>query len=171
MNFQREDTDYQNFSRPTEFKPNTISYSQNTTNYDVKNTASHYYNEEKVSPSKYVWIRPHWLVEKCSIVEDTNFQTLIVCMILVNTVQMGVATLDFVTDYGNTFDLFHQVDIIFMLFFSVEIAMQFMYRGTSLFENPWLTFDVLIVTLTWVIILIPAFIEFRAIRIFRLIVK
>ncbi len=110
-------------------------------------------------------------VEKCSIVEEGYFQGIIVTLIVLNSFQMGIATMDFVTDYPNTWELFHRVDILFMTIFTIEISMQFIYKGTALFKDVWLSSDLVLIFLTWIVVVIPWFREFRVLGAFRLIVK
>lgn len=112
-----------------------------------------------------------WIVAKCSIVEKAYFKNFIVALVVINTIQLGVATMDFVTDYDYTCQLFHRIDLLFMTIFTIEIAMQFAHRGRALFDNVWLTSDFVLVALTWVLIMIPNFREFRVLRAFRLILK
>lgn len=150
------------------------TYGSDNRNESLHETVRHFNHEKKL---QYASSKLHrniccpWLIQICSIVENKFFKAFIVCMIIVNTVHMGVATLDFVTDYDNTYWLFHTIDIYFMFFFTMEIVMQLIYHGMRLFRNPWQSFDVSLVVLTWIFMVLPTFHEFRAIRVFRLVVK
>ncbi len=133
------------------------------------NSNDQFYQPQKERNSRQTFY--DWLVEKSSIVDNDYFQGFIVFAIIVNTILMGVSTLDFVTDYSHTWMLFHQIDTLFMFLFTIEMAMEFMYRGKALFNDPWLTFDFGIILLTWIFIIVPLFHDFRGLRALRLIVK
>ena len=167
MYFQHHQPEYNDYVKAQDHKGEFDDYNrQQTIRHFNKN------NEKEVSlPSIYKYNFSDWVHDQCRVVGKDSFQGLIVTLVVINTIQLGIATMDFVTDYSHTSELFHRVDILFMMVFTTEIAMQFGYRGKALFRDIWLTADVVLVGLTWVLILIPFFREFRVLRAFRLIVK
>lgn len=179
QHFVPDAADYKNYEHNND---NNETNQKGVNNYDDdSNTIRHFNsNDPYYQPSKeYKEYKEYnseqtfydWLVEKSSIVDNEYFQGFIVFAIMINTILMGVSTLDFVTDYSHTWMLFHQIDTLFMFLFTLEMAMEFMYRGKALFNDPWLTFDVGIVLLTWTFIIVPLFHDFRGLRALRLIVK
>lgn len=101
------------------------------------------------------------------IVNDSKVQMVIVAMIAVNAVMMGLATFDFVKSDPQVADIFELVDQIFLIVFTVELAMQLIYHGLSLFLDGWLVFDFVIIVVSWSfssVQIIRAFRIFRALR-------
>ncbi len=102
------------------------------------------------------------------IVNHPKVQMLIIVLIVVNAVMMGIATFDFVTENPAVDHAFEKTDWAFLLIFTIELGMQFIYRGYTLFMDGWLVFDFLIVVLSWAFAslqIIRAFRIFRALRI------
>ena len=97
-------------------------------------------------------------------VEHPHIQLGIVALILLNAILMGVATFDFVTDDPHVERIFAQMDRTFLCIFTFELLLHFIYRGMSLFIDGWLTFDFIIVVLSWSL---ESFQIIRAFRIFR----
>jgi Ion transport protein len=76
-------------------------------------------------------------------------QNIIVAMIIVNSLFLGVATCDFVYNSGRVSHIFNVIDTSFLVVFTVELVFQFFYRGVSLFKDGWLTFDFIIIVMSW----------------------
>ena len=84
------------------------------------------------------------------VVNNDKVQFLIVCLIVVNALLMGVATLDFVTGSEQVSKWFENTDTAFLIVFTVEIAMQLIYRGLwHVLTDAWLCFDFIIVVASW----------------------
>ena len=102
------------------------------------------------------------------IVNHPKVQYLIIALIIVNAVMMGVATFDFVTENTEVDHAFEVTDAVFLWIFTIELAMQLIYRGYTLFLDSWLVFDFVIVVLSWALDglqVVRAFRIFRALRI------
>mmetsp|Transcript_33023 Transcript_33023/g.48453 ORF Transcript_33023/g.48453 Transcript_33023/m.48453 type:complete len:369 (+) Transcript_33023:265-1371(+) len=99
-----------------------------------------------------------------TVVKDVRFMRLVVFMIIINSVMMGIATFDFVTDDPDVNQAFESVDFAFLIFFTIELGLQFIHRGLSLFSNRWLTFDFIVVAFSW---MSASFMILRTLRIFR----
>lgn len=98
------------------------------------------------------------------IVNHSRVRTLIILLIIINAVMMGVATFDFVDDNPKVSKAFEVTDLVFLVIFTVELAMQLVYHGYKLFLDGWLFFDFVIVILSWSL---SQFQIIRAFRIFR----
>jgi Ion transport protein len=101
------------------------------------------------------------------IVNREKFQLFIVFLIAVNAVMMGVATFDFVQLDPPVYSAFEITDTVFLIIFTVELAMQLIYHGPRLFLDGWLVFDFVIIILSWALSslqIIRAFRIFRALR-------
>lgn len=106
------------------------------------------------------------------IVEHKVFQLCILILIVINAGMMGISTFDFVRGDDNVERIFDNIDLAFLIIFTVEISLQFIYHGFELFFDGWLVFDFAVVSLSW--IMGPYFLErnnsvriFRSFRIFR----
>ena len=101
------------------------------------------------------------------IVNDDRVQLLIVIMISVNAIMMGLATFDFVSQNPAVDAAFEKTDQAFLIIFTIELGMQFIYHGFRLFLDGWLVFDFIIILLSWTFAsaqIIRAFRIFRALR-------
>ena len=122
--------------------------------------------------------RPTWIKESLRglkkfrlvmgrIVNDDRVQLLIVIMISVNAIMMGLATFDFVSKNPAVDAAFEKTDQAFLIIFTIELGMQFIYHGFRLFLDGWLVFDFIIILLSWAFAsaqIIRAFRIFRALR-------
>jgi len=101
------------------------------------------------------------------IVNDDRVQILIVLMISINAIMMGLATFDFVSKNPQVDAAFEKTDTAFLIIFTIELCMQFIYHGFRLFLDGWLVFDFIIILLSWAFAsaqIIRAFRIFRALR-------
>lgn len=105
------------------------------------------------------------------IVNDERVQAFIIFLIIVNAVMMGVATFDFVTDDPEVSDIFEVVDLVFLIIFTVELALQFIYHLWRLFVDGWLLFDFIIIMMSWVFSDVQIIRSFRIFRALRLITR
>ena len=105
---------------------------------------------------------------KCgAIVNHPWMQVFIVLLIVVNAIMIGIGTFDFVTDDPRLDHIFQTVDRTFLIIFTIELVMQFIYRGFQLVLDGWLVFDLIIIVMSWAfesVQIIRAFRIFRALR-------
>lgn len=102
------------------------------------------------------------------VVNHPTVQLFIIVLIVVNAVMMGIATFDFVTDNPQVDMAFEKTDLVFLIIFTIELCMQFIFLGYKLFMDGWLVFDFVIIVLSWAfnsLQIIRAFRIFRALRI------
>lgn len=105
------------------------------------------------------------------IVEHGHFQMFIILLILINAIMMGVATFDFVSESESVKQAFEIVDRVFLIIFTVELGLQFCYRGIKLFTDGWLVFDFIIVLMSWSLESLQIVRTFRVFRALRLITR
>jgi hypothetical protein len=101
------------------------------------------------------------------LVNNTRVQFLIVLLIVINAAMMGVATYDFVKKDPDMDAAFEKIDETFLIIFTVELCMQFVYLGWRLVLDGWLLFDLIIILTSWSfssVQIIRAFRIFRALR-------
>jgi hypothetical protein len=82
-------------------------------------------------------------------VNHPRVQLSIIFLIVINSVIMGVSTFDFVTENPTVTAAFNNTDLGFLVVFTIELMMQFIYRGYSLFKDGWLVFDFVIILVSW----------------------
>jgi hypothetical protein len=102
------------------------------------------------------------------IVNHHNVQLGIILLIVINAIMMGIATFDFVSENASVDNVFEKTDLAFLIIFTIELSMQLIYHGWTLFKDGWLVFDFIIVVLSWSFAslqIIRAFRIFRALRI------
>jgi hypothetical protein len=104
-------------------------------------------------------------------VTNNVVQTMIVILIVINSLLLGVATSSFVYNSTHISDIFNIVDTIFLSIFTAEILLQLFYRGLSLFHDGWLTFDFIIIVFCWSLQSIQVIRAFRIFRALRLVTR
>mmetsp|Transcript_16051 Transcript_16051/g.44974 ORF Transcript_16051/g.44974 Transcript_16051/m.44974 type:complete len:770 (-) Transcript_16051:1028-3337(-) len=116
---------------------------------------------------------PLWKVRMLvgQVVNHEYMQLFIIFLIVLNAIFMGVATFDFVTEDPETDRAFDRIDQVFLVVFTVEIAAQLFYLGSTLFSDGWLIFDLLIVIISWSFEGLQIVRAFRVFRAFRLITR
>ena len=103
------------------------------------------------------------------VVSHENFQGFVVFLITLNSITMGISTFDFVTDHGPTAVAFEIIDQSFLVLFTAELVLEFVYHGLALFLDGWLVFDFLIVVLSWSVSHLSIIRAFRIFRTLRLV--
>jgi Ion transport protein len=103
------------------------------------------------------------------IVNDQRFDIFIIAMITINSLLSGINTFDFIENNPNASQAFRIMDMSFLVIFTVELWMQFMYRGYNLFFDGWLRFDLLIVVMSWALETVSVLrqMRLRSLRVFR----
>merc|ERR1712157_364282 len=66
---------------------------------------------------------------------------------------------------------FNFSDKVFLIIFTIELVMQIIYHGFALFLDGWLTFDFVIVILSWVFNSMQGIRAFRIFRALRLVAR
>jgi len=96
------------------------------------------------------------------IVNHKQVQLFIVLLIGINAIMLGIGTFDFVTDNPHIDGAFELCDRIFLIVFTFELFMQFMYLGWRIILDGWLVFDLVIILTSW------SFSEAQIVRAFRI---
>ena len=104
-------------------------------------------------------------------VNNKDMQLFIVILIGINGIMMGLGTFDFVKESETASNIFDVVDLVFLIIFTVELALQFLYHGWRLFLDGWLIFDFLIITISWSFSEVQIIRSFRIFRALRLITR
>jgi hypothetical protein len=95
-------------------------------------------------------------------VNDKRVQTTIVWLIAINAAMMGIGTSKKIKNNDNASDAFEAIDLAFLVIFTVELGMQFVYHGWRILVDGWLLFDTIIIVTSW------SFSEIQIIRAFRI---
>lgn len=102
------------------------------------------------------------------IVNSRQFKRLVITLIVLNAMLMGMATSDIVTENSGLQAIFDVKDLIFLILFSIEVLLQFVYHRLQLFYDGWLLFDFLVISLSWVTSYLLMLRTFRLVRTLRL---
>ena len=105
------------------------------------------------------------------IVNNARFQMTIVGLILINSIMMGIATFNFVSDNPDAVNAFEIVDKIFLIIFTIELGLQFVHHNVKLFLDAWLVFDFIIVVMSWSLESLQVVRTFRVFRALRLVTR
>ena len=113
-----------------------------------------------------------WFRAGCGkMVNNCRVQNFIVICIAINAIMMGIGTYKFVKENPLAYDTFWIADLVFLIIFTIELLLQFIYHGPKMLLDGWLLFDLIVVIPSWVGV---AEIEYfdsiqilRAFRIFR----
>ena len=106
-----------------------------------------------------------------TIVNNENVQFFIVILIAVNAIMMGVGTFDFVTENPQIDDAFETTDKVFLIIFTIELCMQFVFHGWRLLLDGWLVFDLVVIAMSWSFSQVQIIRAFRIFRALRLITR
>lgn len=110
--------------------------------------------------------------DRCGdLVNNERVQLAIILLIVINAAMMGIATFDFIEDDDNSSKAFETTDTTFLIIFTIELGLQFVYRGLGLFTDAWLVFDFIIVLLSWSLEGLQIVRAFRIFRAFRLVTR
>ena len=108
-----------------------------------------------------------WRLRCGTFIEHSWTQTVISILIIANAAILGLATFDL---GDQAMDVIDKIDLALLIIFTIELTMQFIYRGHTLFLNGMLLFDLLMTVISWVAIASPvaALKSLRILRAFRL---
>jgi len=105
------------------------------------------------------------------IVYDKYVQKLVVLLILSNAIVMGIDTFQFVRHNPGVANAFDKIDMAFLIVFTIELGMQFIFHGVNLLRDGWLVFDLVVITSSWAVAELRIVRAFRIFRAFRLITR
>lgn len=100
------------------------------------------------------------------------YANFILCLIVINSIMMGIATFPYVKNDADLLYKFDLTDQIFLIIFTIESAMQLLYFGPiGFFRDGFRVFDLLIVILSWSMDGTQVIRAFRIFRASRLITR
>ena len=105
------------------------------------------------------------------LVNNALVQTVIILLIIANAILMGIETSKWVQNNPERKATVSNVDHAFLIIFTIEIAMQLYYYWISLFLDPWLVFDLVVVIVSWIAEEFQVVRSFRIFRVFRLVTR
>jgi len=108
-----------------------------------------------------------WRLRCGTFIEHNWTQTVISILIIANAAILGLATFDL---GDQAMDVIDKIDLALLIIFTIELTMQFIYRGYTLFLNGMLLFDLIMTVISWVAIAspVPVLKNLRILRAFRL---
>jgi hypothetical protein len=105
------------------------------------------------------------------LVNNTNVQLGIVLMISINAIMMGIGTYAFVKKDEKLNNIFESIDLGFLIIFTAELFLQFVYHGWRLLLDGWLVFDTIIILTSWSFSSVQVIRAFRIFRALRLVTR
>ena len=147
---------------------------------DARRSSSESSPDNSVSPSNprghegkpKVMESVHQFRVKCGLlVNNSNFEAFIVACIAFNALMMGIGTYAFVRDDERLEQAFEYIDLVFLVIFTLELGLQFVYHGLRLFLDGWLLFDLVIIVMSWSFQSAQIIRAFRIFRAFRLVTR
>ncbi|KAL3942326.1 MAG: hypothetical protein SGBAC_003460 [Bacillariaceae sp.] len=105
------------------------------------------------------------------LVNNSRIQVLIVVLIVANAIMMGIGTYDMVKKNPKVDATFEMVDQVFLIIFTVELCLQFIYLGWRLPFDGWLLFDLIIIVTSWSFASVQIIRAFRIFRALRLVTR
>jgi Ion transport protein len=104
-------------------------------------------------------------------VNNGVMQVIVILLISINAVMMGLATYDFVKDNDRVLRIFEIVDQTFLIIFTVELGLQFVYLGFRILLDGWLVFDLIVIVTSWSFASVQIVRAFRIFRALRLVTR
>ncbi len=74
----------------------------------------------------------------------------IISLIVINAIMLGIGTFDFITTNSQAQAAFDIIDLIFLVVFTIEVALRVFSKGKSFFCDFWLLFDLFLIATSWV---------------------
>lgn len=118
---------------------------------DHNNKLLHYFNEfgakDLIRPQG-IWSEARFKVGK--IAHHPVFEIIISLFIIINTVLLGLETSSIMKTNNELKHTLHIVDTFFLIAYTIESAMKLFYHGGAIFKKKYVTFEIFIVTLSWI---------------------
>lgn len=89
-------------------------------------------------------------------------------MIVLNSACMAMSTMDWVRDYPDRKLAISIVNATFLILFTIELLLRFLYAGPRFFADGWCLFDLIVITSAWFVYALLGFRMFRLVRALRL---
>jgi len=101
-------------------------------------------------------------------INHPKVQLVVIVLIMINAIMMGLATFDFVMDNPDVDRAFEITDQAFLVIFTIELVMQFIFMGFGIFRDGWLVFDFIIIVSSWSLMRVDGVDSLQIIRAFRI---
>jgi Ion transport protein len=144
--------------------PITVNSASSSTGTSMNQSTNDWWSLSSLKSSTCWKTVRHVQTQAGFIVNHPTTQWIIILLIASNAILMGIATFGFVKDNEHVAKAFGITDNVFLVLFTIELSLQFLYHGWYLLSDAWLVFDLLIVVTSWVL---SEWQIIRALRIFR----
>lgn len=102
------------------------------------------------------------------ILKDIRFKRAVVSFIILDSILMGIATFDFVTESDELSHAAAIVNSVFLCLFSIELLIRLVHCKFRFLHDGWLVFDVVVISCSWIFSLLVVVRTFRVVRTLRL---
>uniref|UniRef100_A0A7S4ATH6 Ion transport domain-containing protein n=1 Tax=Pseudo-nitzschia australis TaxID=44445 RepID=A0A7S4ATH6_9STRA len=139
--------------------------------YNDDSSANSSQNTDKASPNeRMTWGTAimKFRLECGAFINNPYVASIMILLIVINALMMGAAT--YKTNDDELSKKFQRADTGFLVVFTIELLMQFIYCGHRLFFDMWLNFDLIIIGISWYVSghdSKGSFQVFRGLRVFR----
>jgi len=83
------------------------------------------------------------------IINSKAFETIMLSLVVLNTIAMGIATTDLVTTDEIVRKIFTYLDYAFLTTFSIELVLSILLNGIDFFDSRWRFFDLFVIIMSW----------------------
>lgn len=102
------------------------------------------------------------------IINDRIFKKAVIALILIDSIMMGVATFDFVTESETLERVFGILNMTFLSLFTIELFLRILHHRKEFVSSGWIIFDLVVIGCSWITSYLTIVRTFRVIRSLRL---
>lgn len=114
---------------------------------------------------KQIQNQPSKLSEVCGrVISNSKLQDAIFLLIVINSIMLAISTSDFVTTNERIRIIYDRIDKVFLIIFTFELLLHFMHKKREIFLDNWLTFDFILIGMSWLCSTLTVFRVFRVLR-------
>lgn len=168
-----EEEENQDMGKDDDLRTEGLSTNPSSTNVGLRlDWSSTRFGEPKRSTIRELIHTINRLRFNCGMmVNNKHVQMFVVFLIAVNAIMMGVGTFPIIKENERNSHIFEQVDLVFLIVFTVELCLQFIYHGFRLLLDGWLVFDLIIIITSWTFSSVQVIRAFRIFRALRLVTR
>jgi hypothetical protein len=102
------------------------------------------------------------------IVRNSGFKRAMLALILIDSLLLGLATFDFVSENQRAHNAFSGLSIAFNSLFTIELLLRLVHYRAGFFTDGWSLFDSVVIGISWIFSFLAVVRPFRVIRTLRL---
>lgn len=103
------------------------------------------------------------------VVNSKQLELFVLALIVINTITLGIATLDAIRENNVAYRVLERVDFVILNCFTLELGLHMLVHGWRFFKDGWLVFDLILVISSWSLSSVTIIRAFRVFRTLRLV--